>query len=100
VSKDRAKDKVVLVDFYADWCNPCKMLSPILEELTKDDSVQSGSGRSLDLVTVDSDVQVQLAMKYKIRSLPTVIAFRDGEPVSQFMGALPEHRVRHFLMSV
>jgi len=100
VSKDRAKGKVVLVDFYADWCGPCKMLSPILEKLTKDESMQSGSGRSLDLVTVDTDTQIQLAKEYNIRSLPTVIAFRDGKPISQFMGALPETGVMNFLKSV
>ncbi|OBZ75763.1 Thioredoxin Y, chloroplastic [Grifola frondosa] len=94
------KDNVVLVDFYADWCNPCKMLSPILEKLTTDTSVKSGTGRSLDLVTVDTEVEIELARKYQIRSLPTVIAFRDGQPVSKFMGALPEPSVRNFLAQV
>jgi thioredoxin 1 len=91
------QDRVVLVDFYADWCNPCKMLSPVLEKLTSGDDATSGSGLPLDLVTVDTDAQTELAMEYKIRSLPTVIAFQNGKPVSQFMGAMPEGSVRNFI---
>ncbi|TCD63550.1 hypothetical protein EIP91_005296 [Steccherinum ochraceum] len=91
------KDKVVLVDFYADWCNPCKMLSPVLEKLTADSSIKTGSGKPLDLVTVDTDAEVALAQQFNIRSLPTVIAFKDGEPISQFMGAMPEPSVRNFI---
>ncbi|GBE81781.1 Thioredoxin [Sparassis crispa] len=94
------KDNVVLVDFYADWCGPCKMLSPILEKLTTDPSIKSGSGLPLDLVTVDTDTETALALKYKIRSLPTVIAFKDGQPISQFMGAVPEAHVRNFLTAL
>ncbi|CAL1705289.1 unnamed protein product [Somion occarium] len=94
------KDKVVLVDFYAEWCNPCKMLSPILEKLTEDSSVKTGSGKPLDLVTVDTDSEVELAQQFQIRSLPTVIAFKDGKPVSQFMGAMPEPSVRNFLQTL
>ncbi|EIN07205.1 hypothetical protein PUNSTDRAFT_70715 [Punctularia strigosozonata HHB-11173 SS5] len=77
------------------------MLSPILEKLTDDaEGLKSGSGRPVDLVTVDTDVESELAHKYKIRSLPTVIAFKDGEPVSQFMGAMPEQSVRNFLQGL
>ncbi|KAI0313348.1 thioredoxin-like protein [Amylostereum chailletii] len=90
-------DRVVLVDFKAEWCHPCKMLSPILESLTSDASVTTGNGESLDLVTIDTDTEVELAARYKIRSLPTVVAFRDGQPISQFIGALPEPSVRKFL---
>ncbi|PSS31044.1 hypothetical protein PHLCEN_2v2376 [Hermanssonia centrifuga] len=64
------------------------MLSPVLEKVTKED--KSGSGKALDLVTVDTDVEMELAKQYQISSLPTVIAFNDGKPVSQFVGALPE----------
>ncbi|KAI0797554.1 thioredoxin-like protein [Abortiporus biennis] len=91
------KDKVVLVDFYANWCNPCKMLSPVLEKLTTDESIKSGSGKALDLVTVDTDVEGELAGKYGVTALPTVIAFKDGQPISQFKGAMPEHLVRKFI---
>ncbi|KIP08908.1 hypothetical protein PHLGIDRAFT_68626, partial [Phlebiopsis gigantea 11061_1 CR5-6] len=95
------KEKVVLVDFYADWCGPCKMISPILERLTSDAEVKTGSGSALDLVTVDTDAQTSLAQEYKvISSLPTVIAFKDGKPVSQFIGAMPEGSVRNFLKTL
>jgi thioredoxin 1 len=93
------------------------MLSPVLEKLTSGDDATSGSGLPLDLVTVDTDAQTELAMEYKvslascdiytaniqlipleqIRSLPTVIAFQNGKPVSQFMGAMPEGSVRNFI---
>ncbi|OJA18763.1 hypothetical protein AZE42_01626 [Rhizopogon vesiculosus] len=90
-------DRVVLVDFYAEWCNPCKMISPLLEKLTSDATVKTGSGHSLDLVTVDTDTEFDLAAKYQVRALPTVIAFKDGKQVDQFVGALNEAAIRHFL---
>jgi len=95
-----AKEKVVLVDFYADWCLPCRTLSPILHRLTEDMSVRTGSGSSLDLVTVNTDQQQELAMQYQIRSLPTVIAFKEGKPIDKFIGALNEAGVRQFLKNV
>ncbi|KAI0819017.1 thioredoxin [Irpex lacteus] len=95
-SKDN--DKVVLVDFYADWCGPCKQLSPVLERITKEEDLETGeSGSKVDLVTVDIDAQTELAQEYKVRSIPTVIAFRDGKPVNQFVGSIPEPRVRDFI---
>ncbi|VDC06010.1 unnamed protein product [Peniophora sp. CBMAI 1063] len=100
VIETRSKDRVVLVDFYADWCAPCKRLSPLLEEVTSDEKVKSGSDRALDLVTVDTDEQQDLAMQYGIRSLPTVIAFKDGKPVNQFMGAVPPPALQRFIQSV
>ncbi|KAI0253549.1 thioredoxin-like protein [Lactifluus subvellereus] len=89
-SATRTNERVVLVDFYADWCGPCKVLSPILEKLAEDADVKTGSGRPIDLVTVDTDEHSALAQKYQVRALPTVVAFRDGQPINQFVGALPE----------
>lgn len=97
VALNPANEKAVLVDFYADWCNPCKMISPILKKLTSDETVKTGSGRSLDLVTVDTDSEFDLATKYKVRSLPTVIAFKDGQKVDQFIGAMNEDCIRQFI---
>ncbi|KZT09720.1 thioredoxin-like protein [Laetiporus sulphureus 93-53] len=91
------KDKIVLVDFYADWCNPCKMLSPILEKITTDPDTRTGSGKSIDLVTVDTEIEGDLAQQYKVTSLPTVMAFQDGKPLDRFVGAVPEPQVRGFL---
>ncbi|KAI0290546.1 thioredoxin-like protein [Multifurca ochricompacta] len=99
-SATRTNGRVVLVDFYADWCPPCKALSPILEKLAEDAGVKTGSGRPIDLVTVNTDEQSSLAQQYAIRALPTVAAFRDGKMVNQFVGALPESGVRKFLEDV
>ncbi|KAI0086389.1 thioredoxin-like protein, partial [Irpex rosettiformis] len=87
----------VLVDFYADWCGPCKMLSPILEKVTNEANLVTGTGKKVDLVTVDIDQQVELAQEFRVRSVPMVVAFRDGAPVSQFVGSIPEPRVRDFI---
>ncbi|KAF8077672.1 thioredoxin-like protein [Lyophyllum atratum] len=91
--------RIVLVDFYADWCAPCHQLSPILSKFATEASAKSGSGRPIDLVKINTedDELIPLAQKYKVRALPTVIAFRDGELVDQFVGALPEPRVQDFL---
>jgi len=94
------KDKIVVADFHADWCGPCRVLGPILERVTRDGVLKSGSGKLFDLVTIDTDKESELAAKYKVRALPTVIAFKGGEPVAQFVGAIPEPDVTKFLKSV
>ncbi|KAF8350527.1 thioredoxin-like protein [Amanita rubescens] len=99
----QAKDRLVLVDFYADWCGPCHQLSPILEKLCSDSNVKSGvTGHSLDLVKIDVDSNDggSLAQQYKVTALPTVFAFQNGKPISQFRGAVPEHVVRKFVEEI
>ncbi|KAH9956620.1 thioredoxin-like protein [Russula dissimulans] len=99
-SATKMNNRVVLVDFYADWCGPCKVLSPVLEKLTGNAEIKTGSGRSIDLVTMDTDEHGALAQRYGVSALPTVVAFRDGEPVNKFVGVLPEGGVRKFLEGV
>jgi putative thioredoxin len=81
----------VLVDFWAEWCGPCRMLAPLLERIADD------LGGKLLVAKVDTEVEGELAAQFGIRSLPTVQLFRDGQPVDQFMGALPESEIRAFL---
>jgi putative thioredoxin len=84
-------EQPVLVDFWAPWCGPCKVIGPILEKLEID-----YAGR-FKLVKIDSDQEQQLAGAFGIRSIPTVILLMNGQPVDGFMGALPEGQVRQFL---
>ena len=74
------ENKVVLVDFFATWCGPCRMLSPILEE------VSEASKDEYEVVKVDVDESYSLAKKFGIMSVPTMIIFQDGEEVEKIVG--------------
>jgi len=80
----------VVVDFWADWCGPCKALSPALE------AAASSRAEKLELVKVDVDANQQLASLYRVQGIPSVKAFRDGEVVEEFTGALPPAKVEAF----
>ena len=75
----------VLVDFWASWCMPCKMIAPVLEQ------IQSELGtEKIKIVKVNVDDQQELAAKFGIMSIPTMILFKDGEKVDSFLGAMPK----------
>ena len=88
---EASRQALVLVDFWAAWCGPCKQLTPIIEKV-----VTSYAGK-VRLVKINTDEHPAIAGQLRIQSLPTVYAFRDGRPLDGFMGAQPESAVRAFI---
>lgn len=84
-------NKPILVDFWAEWCGPCRMLSPILEKLEKE-----YNGR-WKLVKVNTDQEPQLAMQFRVTGIPHCVLFKEGRVIDSFTGALPESYIRSFL---
>lgn len=84
----------VLVDFFAPWCGPCKIMHPVMEDLAKD---YEGKAK---VVKVNVDEESQIAGMFNIMSIPTFIIFKDGKPVKGFMGAQPKESVKQLLDAV
>jgi thioredoxin 1 len=84
----------VLVDFWADWCGPCKMIAPIVEELADE------YDGKVSFAKVDVDSNPQAATQYGVRSIPTLLIFKDGVPVDQVVGAVPKEVLKKRLEAV
>ena len=82
--------KPVLVDFYADWCGPCKMLAPIVDQIASESS-------DYDVYKLNVDEAPELAARYGVMSIPTLIVFKDGRPVKQAMGVRPKKQILDML---
>ncbi len=83
----------VLIDFWATWCGPCRMIAPIVDELA-----QEYEGKAL-ICKLDVDNNPVVASKYGIRSIPTILIFKNGEVVDQIIGAVPKHQIVDRLQS-
>lgn len=79
-------DKKVLVDFYADWCGPCKMMGPVLEAVAKEND-------NIDVVKINVDEEQELAMRYRVMSIPALMVFEKGEVVRKSVGLISKAEV-------
>lgn len=88
------KAGATLVDFWADWCRPCKLLAPVMDEL------EAEYGGKVSFAKVDVDACGELAARYGVMSIPTVILFRDGQEIRRFVGVQPKAAYQETLASV
>jgi thioredoxin 1 len=87
-----SKDEVVLVDFFATWCGPCRMLAPILEEINETGTASVGN--------VDVDTEEAISMAYGIQNIPTLIAFKNGKILGKKVGFMPKEKIVEWINSL
>ena len=80
------KEGTVLVDFYAEWCGPCKMLAPFIDKIASEI-------KDVKIVKIDVDKAPKTAQAFNVMTIPTLIAFKDGQPVDQKVGFIPENQI-------
>lgn len=83
-------EQTVLVDFYADWCGPCKMMAPVVEEIAGEES-------GVKVCKINIDEEMEVAQKYGVMSIPTFIAFKKGEIAGRQTGAVPKSILRNLV---
>ena len=88
-----AADRPVLVDFWAEWCGPCKMIAPALEEIS------GALGEKVDIVKLNIDENPETPGHYGVRGIPTMVLFKGGKPVAQKVGAAPRSQIQSWLES-
>lgn len=83
-------DKIIVVDFFATWCGPCKMLGPVVEQA-------AGEMSGVQFYKVDIDEEMELAQRYQIMSVPTLLFFKNGEPVKKSVGAISLDELKNMI---
>ena len=86
-----ASDEPVVVDFWADWCGPCKMIGPALEELSEE------LGEEVTIAKVDIMENTETASQFGVQSIPLLLVFKDGKPVAQKLGAAPKSQLKAWI---
>lgn len=89
--KELKENEILVVDFWAPWCAPCRMIAPIIDNVAK-----KFEGK-VKIVKVNIDESREVALKYNIMSIPTIILFKKGEPKDKFMGVIPESKIEEFV---
>lgn len=87
---NEVREGLVLVDFYADWCGPCKMLSPVLEQINNEN-------KDIKVVKVNIDDSRKLASYYQVQSIPTLVLLKDGQFVNRIVGFNPKRKIEQFI---
>lgn len=83
-------DKIALVDFYADWCGPCKMLSPIIDEIANENN-------DIKVCRINIDANQDLAIQYQVMSIPTLVVIKNGKEINRAVGVLPKNDILEML---